>query len=332
MCDIDGMKQMNLDESGFERETKRTRKHEFLDEMNLVVPWVQLVSLIAPHGPAHGTKGGRPPFAVENMLRIHFLQQWFNLSDPAMGALLYDMALPRKFVGLDAGGDNLPDESTILRFRHLLETHNLNLQILATVTATLAANGLLLNSGTAIDAALIAATSSTKNSSDERGPKMHCTKKGNQCHFGTKAHIGVDADSGLVHTVAGRAASVNDVMQAHALVHGEETNVLADTGYQDVDKREETQGINHWHVATQPDKRKGLEKSTTRGAILDQLEPVKARLQAKVEHPLRLIKNQFRHVKVLYQGLKKNTAQLHTLFPLSNLWMVGMTLRQEMRG
>ena len=327
------MKQMSLGGSGFERKTKRTRKREFLDEMNLVVPWAELVSLIAPHAPAPGAKGGRPPFAVETMLRIHFLQQWFNLSDPAMEEALYDMALFREFVGLDAGEDNLPDESTILRFRHLLEAHNLSSQILATVHATLAAKGLLLKSGTVVDAPLIAAPSSTKNSSGERDPEMHQTKKGNQWHFGMKAHIGVDADSGLVHTVVGTAANVNDVTQAHALVHGAETDVFADAGYQGVGKRDETQEINvNWHVAMRPGKRKVLDKSTPMGAILDQLERAKASIRAKVEHPFRVIKRQFGHVKVRYRGLAKNTAQLHTLFALSNLWMVRRTLLQEMRG
>ncbi len=327
------MKQMSLGGSGFERKTKRTRKREFMDEMNLVVPWAELVSLIAPHAPAPGAKGGRPPFAVEAMLRIHFLQQWFNLSDPAMEEALYDMALFREFVGLDAGEDNLPDESTILRFRHLLEAHNLSSQILATVNATLAAKGLLLKSGTVVDATLIAAPSSTKNSSGERDPEMHQTKKGNQWHFGMKAHIGVDADSGLVHTVVGTAANVNDVTQAHALVHGAETDVFADAGYQGVGKRDETQEINvNWHVAMRPGKRKVLDKSTPMGAILDQLERAKASIRAKVEHPFRVIKRQFGHVKVRYRGLAKNTAQLHTLFALSNLWMVRRTLLQEMRG
>ena len=327
------MKQMSLGESGFERKTKRTRKREFLDEMNLVVPWAELVSLIAPHAPAAGAKGGRPPFAVETMLRIHFLQQWFNLSDPAMEEALYDMALFREFMGLDTGEDSLPDESTILRFRHLLEAHSLSLQILATVNATLAAKGLLVKSGTVVDATLIAAPSSTKNSSGERDPEMHQTKKGNQWHLGMKAHIGVDADSGLVHTVVGTSANVNDVTQAHALVHGEETDVFSDAGYQGVNKREETQGINvNWHVAMRPGKRKALDKSTPMGAILDQLEQAKARIRAKVEHPFRVIKRQFGHVKVRYRGLAKNTAQLHTLFALSNLWMVRRTLLQERRG
>ena len=327
------MKQMSLGESGFERKTKRTRKREFLDEMNLVVPWRELVLLIAPHAPTPGAKGGRPPFAVETMLRIHFVQQWFNLSDPAMEEALYDTPMFREFVGLDAGEDNLPDESTILRFRHLLEAHDLSLQILATVNATLAAKGLLLKSGTVVDATLIAAPSSTKNSSGERDPEMHQTKKGNQWHFGMKAHIGVDADSGLVHTVVGTAANVNDVTQAHALVHGAETDVFADSGYQGVGKRAETQDIKtHWHVAMRPGKRKLLDKSTPMGAIQDQLERAKARIRAKVEHPFRVIKRQFGHVKVRYRGLAKNTAQLHTLFALSNLWMVRRTLLQEMRG
>jgi len=250
-----------------------------------------------------------------------------------MEEALYDMALFREFVGLDAGEDNLPDESTILRFRHLLEAHDLSLQILATVNATLAAKGLLLKSGTVVDATLIAAPSSTKNSSGERDPEMHQTKKGNQWHFGMKAHIGVDAESGLVHTVVGTAANVNDVTQARALLHGQETDVFADAGYQGVSKREETQEINvNWHVAMRPGKRKVLDKSTPMGAILDKLEQVKARIRAKVEHPFRVIKRQFGHVKVRYRGLAKNTAQLHTLFALSNLWMVRRTLLQERRG
>ena len=327
------MKQMSLGESGFERlglEDAQARVPR-RDEPGRA--WAELVSLIAARAPTPGAKGGRPPFAVETMLRIHFVQQWFNLSDPAMEEALYDMALFREFVGLDAGQDNLPDESTILRFRHLLESHNLSLQILATVNATLAAKGLLLKSGTVVDATLIAAPSSTKNSSGERDPEMHQTKKGNQWHFGMKAHIGVDAHSGLVHTVVGTAANVNDVTQAHALVHGEETDVFADSGYQGVGKRVETQDIQvHWHVAMRPGKRKVLDKSTPMGAILDKLEQAKARIRAKVEHPFRVIKRQFGHVKVRYRGLAKNTAQLHTLFALSNLWMVRRTLLQEMRG
>ena len=317
-------------ELGLNLSTRRTRKAVFLDEMELVVPWRELIALIAAASPVAST--GRPPFAHETMLRIHFLQQWFGLSDLAMEEALFETPLYRDFAGLSSA-ERIPDRVSILRFRHLLEAHDLSLQILATVNATLAAKGLLLKSGTVVDATLIAAPSSTKNSSGERDPEMHQTKKGNQWHFGMKAHIGVDADSGLVHTVVGTAANVNDVTQAHALVHGEEGDVFADAGYQGVDKREETQDIKaQWHVAMRPGKRKVLDKSTPMGAILDKLEQVKASIRAKVEHPFRVIKRQFGHVKVRYRGLAKNTAQLHTLFALSNLWMVRRTLLQEMRG
>ena len=329
------MKQMSLGESGFERKTKRTRKREFLDEMNLVVPWAELVSLIAPHAPAPGAKGGRPPFAVETMLRIHFIQQWFNLSDPAMEEALYDMALFREFVGLDAGEDNLPDESTILRFRHLLEAHNLSLQILATVNATLAAKGLLLKSGTVVDATLIAAPSSTKNSSGERDPEMHQTKKGNQWHFGMKAHIGVDADSGLVHTVTTTAANAHDITQAHALLHGEEEIVFADSGYRGVHKRDEIQEQHpdlDWQIAMMPGQRKAMDKSKPVNALREQLEKLKASIRAKVEHPFRVIKCQFGHRKVRYRGLAKNTSQLLVMFAMSNLWMVRKRILQGLRA
>jgi len=293
--------------------------------MNRVVPWAELVALIAPFAPARSAKGGRPPFPVETLLRIHFLQQWFNLSDPAMEEALYDTPMFREFAGLDMGEDHLPDESTILRFRHLLEAHNLSVQILATVNAMLTAKGLLLKQGTVVDATLIAAPSSTKNSTGTRDPEMHQTRKGNQWHFGRKAHIGADADSGLVHSVVTTAANAHDVTQAHALLHGEQTDVFADSGYRGVDTREEIQakhpGVN-WHIAMMPGKRKAMPKDTPMGAILEQLEKAKARIRAKVEHPFRVIKRQFGYVKVKYRGLAKNTANLVTLFALSNLWMV----------
>ena len=312
------MKQMSLGESGYERKTKRTRKREFLDEMNLVVPWAELVALIAPHAPALGAKGGRPPFAVETMLRIHFLQQWFNLSDPAMEEALYDTALFREFAGLDMGEDHLPDESTILRFRHLLERHQLSLQLLATVNATLTAKGLLLKSGTVVDATLIAAPSSTKNSSGERDPEMHQTKKGNQWHFGMKAHIGVDAESGLVHTVIGTAANVNDVTQAGALLHGQETSAFGDAGYRGADKRPEAMGPT-WFIAMQPGKRRALDLTKKWARLLEKAEQLKASVRAKVEHPFHVVKNLFRHRKVRYKGMAKNQGQLFTLFGLANL-------------
>ena len=322
------MKQISLATSGFELVTKRTRKRVFLDEMSLVVPWRQLVGLIQPFAPmGTGAKGGRPTFAVETMLRIHFLQQWFGLSDPAMEEALHDTPLYCEFARLDAGMARMPDETTILRFRHLLEEHNLSIQLLATINATLAAKGLMLKTGTVVDATLIAAPSSTKNSRGERDPEMHQTKKGNQWHFGMKAHIGVDADSGLVHTVIGTAANVNDVTQGHGLLHGEESVVFADAGYQGAVKRPEATGVA-WHVAMRPGKRRVLNKNSPWGSLLDKAEKLKASVRAKVEHPFRVVKCQFGFTKVLYKGLAKNTAQLFTLFALSNLWMA----RRQLMG
>jgi len=327
------MKQISLAATGFELAAKRTRKREFLDEMDRVIPWSQLLALIAPHAPAGKT--GRPPFATEVMLRIHLLQQFFGHSDPAMEEALHDIPLYREFAQLDVGTTRLPDESTILRFRHLLEAHDLGAQILEAVNAQLQRQGLLLKTGTVVDATLIAAPSSTKNAKGERDPEMHQTKKGNQWHFGMKAHIGVDADSGLVHTVVGTSANAHDVTQASALLHGEESDVFADSGYRGVHKREEViedHAQVSWHVAMMPSHRKALDKDTPMGAILDALEKTKARIRAKVEHPFRVIKCQFGHRKTRYRGLAKNTSQLRVMFALSNLWMVRKRILQGAAG
>jgi len=327
------MKQISLAATGFELAAKRTRKREFLDEMDQVIPWPELLALIAPYAPSGKT--GRPPFALEVMLRIHLLQQFFGHSDPAMEEALHDIPLYREFARLDAGITRLPDESTILRFRHLLEAPDLGAQILEAVNAQLQRQGLLLKTGTVVDATLIAAPSSTKNAQGERDPEMHQTKKGNQWHFGMKAHIGVDADSGLVHTVVGTAANAHDVTQASALLHGEESDVFADSGYRGVHKREEviqTHPDVAWHVAMMPSHRKALEKDTPMGAIMDALEKTKASIRAKVEHPFRVIKCQFGHRKTCYQGLAKNTSQLLVMFALSNLWMVRKRILQGAAG
>ena len=316
------MKQRSLGSSGFERKSKRTRKREFLDEMNRIVWWKELVVLIDPYVPKQGLKGDCPAFAVETMLRIHFLQQWFNVSDPGMEEALYDILMFREFACLDNGEETLSDESTILRFRHLLEKHDLSLRIFSMVNDKLALSGLLLKRGTVADATLIAAPCWTKNRTGERDPEVHQAKKGNQWHFGMKAHIGVDADSGLVHSVVGTAANAHDIAQVHALLHGEETEVFADAGYQGVSKRKETQGSPvRWYVARCPGKRRALDKRTTLGALLEELEKAKASIRAKVEHPFRVIKRQFGYEKVRYRGLVKNTGQIVTLFALDNLWM-----------
>ena len=310
------MKQADL---GLNLTTKRTRKREFLDQMERVVPWAALTELVSPYAPEG--KRGRPPFSVQTMLRIHFMQQWFTLSDPAMEEALHDTPLLREFAAL-SWDTRLPDESTILRFRHLLEKHKLARQMLDLVNDRLRAQGLLLKAGTVVDATLIAAPSSTKNASGERDPEMHQTKKGNQWYFGMKAHIGVDAESGLVHTVKGTAGNVSDVVEANGLLHGQEEVVFADAGYQGAAKRADAKPGVSWHVARRPSSRRPFEKAGKLGQLIDEIEHLKASARAKVEHPFRVIKRQFGHVKVRYRGLKKNTAQLMTLFALSNLWMV----------
>ena len=309
------MKQLGL---GLNLSTKRTRKREFLEEMERVVPWAALVQIVEPYYPK--AKTGRPPFGIETMLRVHYLQQWFALSDPAMEEALHDMPVFREFARLGDGMTRLPDETTILRFRHLLEKHDLATDMLRVVNDILQAKGLMMRKGTVVDATLIAAPSSTKNAEGERDPEMKQTKKGNQWYFGMKAHIGVDAHSGLVHSVVGTAASVHDVTQAGALLHGEEQAAFGDAGYQGVNKRPEAQGPA-WHVAMRPSLRRKLNPFIEPEFLAEQIERAKASVRAKVEHPFRVLKRQFGYTKVRYRGLAKNTAQIVTLFALGNLWM-----------
>jgi IS5 family transposase len=316
------MKQLGL---GLNLSTKKTRKREFLEEMERVVPWSVLVQIVEPHYPR--AKTGRPPFGIETMLRIHYLQQWFALSDPAMEEALHDMPVFREFAKLPEGTTRLPDETTILRFRHLLERHDLAADMLRVVNDILQAKGLMMKKGTVVDATLIAAPSSTKNADGERDPEMHQTKKGNQWYFGMKAHIGVDADSGLVHSVIGTAANVGDVTQAGGLLHGEEQVAFGDAGYRGVGKRAEAQGPE-WHVAMRPGERRKLNPFIAPHFEALALEKWKASIRAKVEHPFRVLKRQFGYTKVRYRGLAKNTAQIVTLFALSNLWMA----RRQLMG
>ena len=298
--------------------TKKTRKCEFLEQMELVVPWKALVEMITPFYPEGRT--GRPPFSLEAMLRTHFMQQWFTLSDLAMEEAFFDTPIYREFAQLDAFV-RLPDESTILRFRHRLEKHKLAEQILAVVNELLVQKGLLLKAGTAVDATIIAAPSSTKNKDKKRDPEMHSSKKGNQWHFGMKAHIGVDSESGLVHTVRGTAAHISDVTEGNSLLHGQEEEAYGDAGYQGIENRPDAKKDVLWHIAMRPGKRAALDLENKRDALTEKIEKAKAGIRAKVEHPFRVIKRQFGFIKVRYRGLKKNTAQLVTLFALSNLWM-----------
>ena len=307
-------------DAGFEAHRKTTRRDVFLAEMNKVVPWAELCAVIEPFYPKpRADGGGRPTVGLERMLRIHFLQQWYALSDPAVEEALYDSAAMRRFVGIDLGRESAPDETTVCKFRHLLERHGLADQLFATVGKHLKRHGFKLSQGTIVDATIIAAAPSTKNKVKARDPEMHQTKKGNQWFFGMKAHIGVDAESGLVHTVTGTAANVADVTEVPNLLHGKERHVFGDAGYIGAEKRAAKRGRKFW-IAAKRSVVKAIDDTQLR-EIIEQLEHAKASIRAAVEHPFRVIKRQFGHVKVRYKGLVKNTAQIKTLLALGNLWM-----------
>jgi len=298
---------------------KITRRERFLGEMERVVPWARLVVLILPHYPT-GLRG-RPPIGIERMLRIYFLQQWYALADEALEDALYDSQALRTFAGIDLSVENVPDATTLLNFRHLLERNDLAVRIFSEVGTLLSERKLLMREGTIVDATIIAAPPSTKNASKERDPEMHQAKKGNEWHFGMKAHIGVDAQSGLIHSLSGTAANVADVAQTHAVLHGQEKEVYADAGYIGVEKREEIaancEGVK-WHVAAKRGKIKAMAEGELKELTV-KLERLKAQVRAHVEHPFHILKNLFKHRKVRYRGLAKNTAQLHILFALVNL-------------
>ncbi|WDN45167.1 IS5-like element ISXo1 family transposase [Xanthomonas oryzae] len=299
---------------------KQTRREIFLAEMERIVPWKRLLALIEPHYPVSG-RPGRQPYALATMLRIHLLQQWYALSDPAMEEALHEIPTLRRFAQL-GGLDNVPDETTILNFRRLLETHGIAARMLEAVNAHLSRKGQSLRSGTIVDATLIAAPSSTKNADRARDPEMHQTKKGNQWYFGMKAHIGVDEFSGLVHHVQCTAANVADITVTHALLHGKEDSVFGDSGYTGAEKRDELQSCEAaFFIAAKRSTIQAIGNKRAR-AWAERWEHFKASVRAKVEHPFRVIKRQFGYTKVRYRGLAKNTAQVQTLFALSNLWMV----------
>jgi len=310
---------MSFAQAEYAGKKRITRKEKFLGEMEQLVPWGRLVGVIEPHSP----KGerGRPPVGIERMLRIYFLQQWYALSDEALEDAIYDSQAMRTFAGIDLSVEAVPDATTLLNFRHLLEKHGLTKTIFDEVGSMLEERKLLMREGTIVDATIIAAPSSTKNQRGERDPQMHQTKKGNQWYFGMKAHVGADAESGLIHTVIGTAANVADVKCAPELPHGEEKVGYGDAGYTGVQKRQEQSGQSGemtWEVAL----KRGKLKAMAEGEIKDltrQLERLKAQVRSKVEHGFHVIKNLFGYRKVRYRGLAKNTAQLHALFALANL-------------
>jgi len=300
---------------------KRTKRERFLSEMEAVVPWKALIDLIEPHYPKSSSKGGRPAYPLATMLRIHLMQQWYSLSDPAMEDTLIEVPTMRRFAGIDLVSERIPDETKILAFRHLLEKHNLGEQIFQAVKAHLKERGMAMKQGTIIDATLIAAPSSTKNKAGERDPEMHQTKKGNQWYYGMKVHIGVDKDSGLIHSVETTAANVHDLTPAAELLHGDEEVVYADAGYQGIEKRPEMEGkTTTFRIAMRPGKRRALP-DTAEGRLDDLVETAKAHIRAKGEHPFRVMKQQFGFQKTRLRGMVKNRCKVNVLAALTNLFL-----------
>lgn len=299
--------------TGFEKYARPSRREQFLDIMETVVPWSELEALIAPYYPRAGN--GRQPVGLSIMLRIYFLQHWFNLSDPGAEDALYESGVPRRFTGVDLGRAAAPDESTILNFRHLLERHELCGRILDTVNLYLDRRGIRISTGTIVDATIVAAPSSTKNGKKERDPEMHQTRKGKQYYFGAKAHIGVDSQQGIVHSVCTSAASVSDVHMLPDLLHGEEKKVWGDAGYQG-----QTEKI---HEAAPHARDMTCRRSKTKDGVDEEQRRKnrnKSRVRAKVEWPFRILKRVFQYTKVRYRGLKKNHEWLLTAFALVNLY------------
>lgn len=309
------MKQQTL--TGFEKYGKTTRRAQFLADMDKIIPWTELAAAVQRAYPKVSESGGRPPIPLERMLRIYFLQLWFNLSDPAVEEALYDSVAMRAFVGIDLGAEGAPDETTVCKFRHLLERHKLGKVLLTAVNDHLHRSGIKIAKGTIVDATIIGAPSSTKNKDGERDPEMHQTAKGQQWYFGMKAHVGVDSKTKLIHTVLASAANVQDRDALPYLLHGAETRVWGDQGYQ---------GHAHLIHRHAPRAKDFTNKRCRFRGKVNEVEKAKnrnkSRVRAKVEHVFGVIKNIFGFRKVRYRGLAKNLHRLEVTAALTNLYMV----------
>ncbi len=307
------MDQATFSELEYDNKKRKTRREKFLDRMDSLIPWQKLEKKIRRHYPKRGR--GRPPYPLSVMLRVHCVQLFYNLSDPAMEDMLYEIESVRRFVGLRLSGP-LPDETTILKFRHLLEEHKLGTKLFEAINQHLADNDLMLKEGTIIDASIISAPTSTKNRDNARDPEMHQTKKGNEWHFGMKMHIGVDETYGIVHSLTTTSANVHDIIETARLLHGDEENIWADAGYQGAHKRLEHKGRDvDWQIAMRPGKRRQL----VAGSEDEEIETAKASVRAKVEHPFRYVKRMFGYDKVRYRGLAKNEQRISLLLAFTNL-------------
>jgi len=306
--------QLTLASLAWQSKGKTTRRERFLAEMDAVIPWADLVAVIEPHYPKAGN--GTQPYPVERMLRIYFLQQWFNLSDPAAEDAIYDSESMRRFARVELGDDRVPDETTILRFRHLLEAHQLTEGLFIEITGQLESKGLLLKSGTIVDATIIAAPSSTENATETRVPAMHQTKQGNQWHFGMKVHAGMDP-KGIVHTVTVTAANVADITELPNLLHGDERTLWGDAAYAKEENRRRWRAEGKRYLVNQ--------RGTKTRPLSDYQRRVnrsRSRTRALGEHLFRVVKCQWGFTKVRYRGLEKNLARVYTLFGLANLYQL----------
>jgi IS5 family transposase len=309
------MKQQTL--AGFEKYGKTTRRAQFLADMDRIIPWAELAAVIEPVYPKVSEQGGRPPMPLERMLRIYFLQLWFNLSDPAVEEALYDSVAMRGFVGIDLGLEGAPDETTICKFRHRLERHKLGKTLLKAVNEYLHTNGIKIANGTIVDATIISAPSSTKNKDGQRDPEMHQTAKGQQWYFGMKAHLGVDSKTKLIHTILASAANVHDREALPYLLHGGETRVWGDQGYQGQTAVIRARAPRARDFTNRKHRGRGWSDAVARAK-----NRTKSRVRAKVEHPIGVIKRLFGFSKVRYRGLAKNLHRLEATAALANLFMM----------
>ena len=315
------MKQITFAQAEHQNKKKVTRRERFLAEMNVLVPWQRLLDALSPsYYPDSAGKRGRPPTPLERMLRIYFLQQWYGLADEALEDAIYDSQAMRDFVGIDLSIESVPDATTLLRFRHLLERHSLTQGIFEEINASLSERGLFMREGTIVDATIIAAAPSTKNKAKQRDPSMKQTRKGNQWFFGMKAHIGVDAVTGLTHSVVATSANQADITVAEQLLRDGKEPVYADAGYTGLGKRLAGCGdsLPALRIAARRSTIKKMEDGPEK-QIMQRIEHCKASIRAKVEHPFHVIKNLFGHRKVRYRGMEKDQAQLFSLFALANL-------------
>lgn len=315
------MKQITFAQAEHQNKKKVTRRERFLAEMNVLVPWQRLLDALSPsYYPDAAGKRGRPPTPLARMLRIYFLQQWYGLADEALEDAIYDSQAMRDFVGIDLSIESVPDATTLLRFRHLLERHSLTQRIFEEINATLAERGLFMREGTIVDATIIAAAPSTKNKAKQRDPAMKQTRKGNQWYFGMKAHIGVDAATGLTHSLVATSANQADITVAAQLLRDDKEPVYADAGYTGLGKRlgEDDDTLPPLRIAARRSTTKKMEDGPEK-QIMQRIEHCKASIRAKMEHPFHVIKNLFGHRKVRYRGMEKNQAQLFSLFALANL-------------